>query len=232
MHQVLVIAIVALAAADLQKASDYLKLAGQPTTVCGRIVSYSMPDSGGCDTRLDIGAPYWKALFYVSVADAARTSFPEPPEEMYLNQEICVTGPVAVDTKRVAHIVVTKPEQIAIKETGVRINRFPPGAFHSCEKAISPLKLVHEVRPDYPSGELVLKRIEDLLLLDAIVAADGSVAAVRTVYMEHPEFERAAHESVKQWRFTPPTRGGRPVSTIVQIEMEFTLKKRPSRHPR
>ena len=69
-------------------------------------------------------------------------------------------------------------------------------------------------------------RIEGMVLLEAVVLADGKVGDVtvtRSLDMEYG-LDTQAVESVKQWLFKPGTKDGKAVAVRVAIEMTFALK--------
>jgi protein TonB len=69
-------------------------------------------------------------------------------------------------------------------------------------------------------------RIEGMVLLEAVVLADGKVGDVtvtRSLDMEYG-LDTQAVESVKQWLFKPGTKDGKAVAVRVTIEIRFTLK--------
>ena len=56
------------------------------------------------------------------------------------------------------------------------------------------------------------------------IQEDGSVADVVTVLATNPEIGRAAAESVKKWRFEPPTRRGVPARVQLKIPIVSDLE--------
>lgn len=60
--------------------------------------------------------------------------------------------------------------------------------------------------------------------LEAVVSPDGTVTLARVVKSLHPDLDEQALVAVKQWRFVPGMRAGKPVPVRVSVEMTFTLK--------
>jgi TonB family protein len=85
-------------------------------------------------------------------------------------------------------------------------------------------KLSKEVKPSYPSADLVRKRREDRVVLQAVIGEDGTVTDVRAVYGMYPELNDAAQAALRQWRFSAGTRRGVPVRVIVDVEISFVLR--------
>jgi hypothetical protein len=70
--------------------------------------------SNGKPTFLNLGEPYPNpARFTVVIWGEDRAKFPGKPEELYTDQEICVTGTIE-EYNGALEMVVTDPEQIVI----------------------------------------------------------------------------------------------------------------------
>jgi periplasmic protein TonB len=84
-------------------------------------------------------------------------------------------------------------------------------------------RLLKEVKPSYP----VSKRgsgIQGMVTRDCIVLADGTVGEVRVARGIDPDLDLEAIRAMRQWRFTPGERDGKPVPVQVSVEMAFSLK--------
>jgi protein TonB len=86
---------------------------------------------------------------------------------------------------------------------------------------IRPPQKVHDVPPIYPALAQAA-RVSGVVILDAVIGEDGSVANVR-VLRSIPLLDRAAADAVRQWRFTPTLLNGKPVSVIMTVTVSFTL---------
>ena len=62
------------------------------------------------------------------------------------------------------------------------------------------------------------------VLLDCVVSRNGTVSRVKVLRPLDVDLDRAAVRALEQWRFSPGTKGGKPVAVRVQVEMAFTLK--------
>jgi TonB family protein len=84
--------------------------------------------------------------------------------------------------------------------------------------------LVKRVDPKYTSEAMVTK-ITGVVVLEAVVRADGTIGAVRVVKSLDAKFglDRTATEAAKQWVFKPGTRRGQPVDVLVTLVLEFRL---------
>ena len=87
---------------------------------------------------------------------------------------------------------------------------------------IQPKKVYH-VAPIYPPIALAARK-EGMVILEALIAEDGTVRNVRLLRSE-PLFDEAAITAVKQWRFTPTILSGEPVPIVMTVTVGFTLTK-------
>lgn len=83
--------------------------------------------------------------------------------------------------------------------------------------------------PVYPqSGSLA--KIEGIERLQLIVGIDGNPHDIRVIKSLSPEFDEKAIAAVKQWKFKPATKDGKPVAAYIMIEINFHLGSETSRH--
>jgi RNA polymerase sigma factor (sigma-70 family) len=80
----------------------------------------------------------------------------------------------------------------------------------------------HRVAPVYPM-EMLRAGITGEAVVDFIVDANGNVANASVVKSTHRELEAPALEAIKQWKFDPGAKNGRPVHTRQQVPIVFTL---------
>jgi len=86
-----------------------------------------------------------------------------------------------------------------------------------------PPRLVHKPRPEYP--ELARKaKLPGRVVLQAVVAKDGTVVEVTVLRSTSSLFEDAAVEAVKQWRYEPALSGGQPVAVYFTVIVDFRLE--------
>jgi len=86
----------------------------------------------------------------------------------------------------------------------------------------SPRKTV-DVHPIYPEVARTA-RVEGTVILEAVLDTNGRVTQLR-VLRSVPLLDQAALDAVRQWRYTPSTYGGRPVSVLMTITVRFTLQQ-------
>jgi uncharacterized protein len=79
---------------------------------------------------------------------------------------------------------------------------------------------------NYP-GEMVDRSIEGSVLLDYLVAVDGSVREVRVIDSLPPKaFDDAARRSVLSWKFKPAMRRGEPFAAWGTVQVIFKFSSR------
>jgi len=77
------------------------------------------------------------------------------------------------------------------------------------------------VAPTYPPIAQAA-RVSGTVILDALIAEDGSVRDVK-VMRSVTLLDAAAIEAVRQWRFTPTLLNGVPVQVIMTVTVTFNL---------
>src|SRR5262245_14906137 len=101
----------------------------------------------------------------------------------------------------------------------------PPPVVKAAPIRVSHLEhadLIHQVTPIYP----VLARqtrIQGVVVLEAIVAKDGSIESLRVV-SGRPLLTQAALDAVRQWRYRPMLLNGEPIEVITTITVNFTFQ--------
>jgi protein TonB len=65
-------------------------------------------------------------------------------------------------------------------------------------------------------------RIQGVVILDAVIAKDGSVDELKVI-SGHPLLTGAAIDAVKQWKYKPTTLNGEPVEVQTTITVTFSF---------
>ena len=76
--------------------------------------------------------------------------------------------------------------------------------------------------PKYPKKERKARR-SGTIVLDLVVDADGLPRDVKVSHQLSPEFDEAAIDAVKTWKFSPATKDGKPIATQIKVEVNFHL---------
>jgi iron complex outermembrane receptor protein len=93
---------------------------------------------------------------------------------------------------------------------------------------VVPPKLLQHVDAPYPASKLG-EHIETNVVVFVTVDTDGSVSDAQVVESGGPAFDEAALETVRTWRFSPATRGGKPIRA--RIRLAFHFAPHPSTQP-
>ena len=85
--------------------------------------------------------------------------------------------------------------------------------------------LVHRTQPQY-SADAMRAKLQGVAVLTGIVGVDGRLHDVRVARSLDATFglDQEAVACVRQWRFRPGTRQGKPVAVYVTIEVAFNLR--------
>jgi protein TonB len=83
---------------------------------------------------------------------------------------------------------------------------------------IAPPRISHQVDPQHPTRGF---RISGAVLLGLIVRSSGAPDDVHVIRSLEKEVDQAAVDAVKQWRFEPATKDGKPVSVKISVEIRF-----------
>jgi protein TonB len=81
-----------------------------------------------------------------------------------------------------------------------------------------PIKIT---RPQYPQ-EAFVKKIEGTVIVEILIDSTGAVVRAR-ILTSIPALDAAALQTVREWRFAPAIKHGRPVSTIAQAPVTFRI---------
>jgi protein TonB len=97
----------------------------------------------------------------------------------------------------------------------------PAGPVRLADLPVPPRKVV-DARPVYPEIARLAKR-EGTVVMEAVLDATGRVTQLRVI-QSVPLLDQAALDAVRQWRYTPTTLGGHPVSVLMTITITFKLQ--------
>lgn len=84
-------------------------------------------------------------------------------------------------------------------------------------------RAVHQVAATYPA-ELRSKKIEGVVAVIFIVDESGRVANPRVEKSSHTEFEKPALDALRQWKFEPALKSGKPVSCRMRVPFRFQTR--------
>jgi protein TonB len=95
------------------------------------------------------------------------------------------------------------------------------GPVRVADLPVPPRKIV-DARPIYPEIARQAKR-EGTVVMEAVLDPTGRITQLRVI-QSVPLLDQAALDAVRQWRYTPTTLGGHPVSVLMTITIRFTLQ--------
>lgn len=90
--------------------------------------------------------------------------------------------------------------------------------------AVTAPKKIDGPQPAYPDAARK-DGIEGIVVLDCLIGADGQVHDIKVLRPLPEGLTEAATEAVRQWRFEPATKDGRPIEARYVLTVRFTLDK-------
>jgi TonB family protein len=87
---------------------------------------------------------------------------------------------------------------------------------------IAPPKKTKDVPPEYPAAARSA-RVQGVVILEATIDGAGNVEDVK-VLRSVPLLDQAAIDAVKQWQYTPTLLNGQPVSVVMTVTVNFSLR--------
>lgn len=99
------------------------------------------------------------------------------------------------------------------------------GGYYRPGSGVEIPRIINEVKPQY-TADAMRAKVQGVVEMEAVVMPDGTVGEVHVTRSLDRTFglDQKAIEAVKQWRFAPGTRLGKPVAVLVTIELTFTLR--------
>jgi len=85
-------------------------------------------------------------------------------------------------------------------------------------KGVEPPRPIHQVSPEHPAKGF---RVSGTVLIGLIVSSKGEPAEVHVIRSLEQDVDRSAVDAVKQWRFNPATKDGKPVAVKISVEIRF-----------
>ncbi len=82
--------------------------------------------------------------------------------------------------------------------------------------------LKERIEPVYPEAARKA-RMQGVVILEAIITAEGSVADVKVLKSINPLLDSAAERAVSRWMYKPATLNGRAVSVYLTVTVNFQL---------
>jgi periplasmic protein TonB len=151
-----------------------------------------------------------------------------PPEDIFSNGAFGDGKATGLGISSLGEPGIGKIEDIArfIEKRPITIQRplLPKGPVKSIRVGgdVQASKLIYKVVPTYP--ELARRaRVSGVVILMAIIDEEGNVADLK-VLSGHPLLVNAAHDAVKQWKYSPTVLNGEPMTVQATINVIFSLQ--------
>lgn len=82
---------------------------------------------------------------------------------------------------------------------------------------------IHRVQPLYPRVAIVSKRA-GFVIVECVIDKSGEIRDAQVIQSSFAAFNQPALDAVRQWRFLPGTLRGKPVDTIFDLKVTFTIQ--------
>lgn len=76
--------------------------------------------------------------------------------------------------------------------------------------------------PTYPNKERKARHM-GIVIVGLVVGSDGLPRDITVSRPLSPDFDAAAIDAVKKWKFSPATKDGKPMPTAIKVEVSFHL---------
>jgi protein TonB len=83
--------------------------------------------------------------------------------------------------------------------------------------------LLHRVNPVYPPIA-VSARLQGIVILEALVDRDGTVADVKVLRSAGAVLDTQAQIALKKWRYSPLVLNGKPVRFVLTVILSFSVE--------
>ncbi len=96
------------------------------------------------------------------------------------------------------------------------------GPIHRPGSGVTMPQIIYQVEPEYTDAARKA-RYQGTAIFEAVVGADGSVRGLRLVRALGMGLDERAMQAVRQWKFRPGMKDGKPVDVLAAIEVTFRL---------
>lgn len=85
---------------------------------------------------------------------------------------------------------------------------------------IAPPRITRQVNPEYPEHIRGI-RVKGIVGVGVVVTAKGEPDDLKVVKSLDKDVDRCVVDALRQWRFAPAKKDGKPVAVRIVIEIEF-----------
>jgi TonB family protein len=167
----------------------------------GKRIYHLDPAKGETNAKVEATAPAKVAAAPASVQESRATAKAKPPisdAALVKKEPVVIAKPIPALSRRQA---AKAPEQV--------------------DSDMAEQFLLDRVEPEYPAAARK-KRIQGLVILSALIDKEGRVEDLK-VLSGNPELTDAAIAAVRQWKYTPFTKGNKTVPFQTQVKLSFAL---------
>jgi TonB family protein len=83
---------------------------------------------------------------------------------------------------------------------------------------VTPPRITRRVEPEHPAKGF---KVTGAVLISVVITSKGEPDELRVIRSVDKDVDQNAMDAVKQWRFDPATKDGKPVAVRVSIEIRF-----------
>lgn len=91
------------------------------------------------------------------------------------------------------------------------------------EYLATPPTPVYHVNPIYPE-KCKQEMIQGMVTLEVIINEEGRVVKIKVLSSPHPDLSKAAIDAIKQWKYEPVIKDGKPSPTVFPVTINFKIK--------
>jgi len=97
-----------------------------------------------------------------------------------------------------------------------------PEQVYDVRNGVKPPRAIYAPDPEY-TDKARKERQQGTVVIKMVVGSDGLPRDIKVSRTLSPEFDKAAIDAVKKWKFTPATRDSKPIAVEIDVEMAFRL---------
>jgi periplasmic protein TonB len=183
------------------------------------------------------------AVMPQSSASAQMPALPNPPSVQPVKPAAIAPAPAKLFPSKPSHPVSVRAKHhvpdleientldgdsgvVVFEDTGVKDNPGARSASTSSPPVIIPegtalTRIIDRIEPEYPDAAKA-HHVQGIVVLEVLVGREGRVQRLSLV-RGYPGLTAAAADAVRQWRFQPFLRNGRPASFETNITLTFAL---------
>jgi TonB family protein len=117
------------------------------------------------------------------------------------------------------HYLVKRAKSTAAAQTASGV---PEGVVYHAGNDVLPPVIYRKIEPSYTPAAYA-RHIEGIVTLYLEVKPDGTTDNIRVTKSLDPGLDQKAIEAVRQWRFRPGTKAGKPVTVAAIVDVNFQL---------